>query len=98
MKEHGSIKPIWDTESNAGLEELPTTAYTNILKVGEGNYISPKAVADFNVRNLVALLGGGVDKWFIYHGFVPNRMDRYEQATLFEHDGAPICLALLPMP
>lgn len=84
-------KPIWNTEGGI---RYPATAYRNILQLVAGFPVAGHEAAAYAVRNYVDLLANGVAKWFWYHMSVPSRVDRSDEAGIYEWDGSPRPLAV----
>lgn len=86
--EHG-IR-IWETESGFPLEVCSPIAYGS---PGEYCASDDEAVA-FLLRNYLEWFTSGVERWFFYHMFFPDRTDRTRLAGFFEWDRSPTALAI----
>lgn len=82
--------PIWETESGlphpvCGIDSDPSA----------GEYcITPRESVAYVIRNYVSWLSAGVDKWFMYNMFFPDRTDRLDFTSFFQPDRSPTPLAI----
>ncbi|RRQ21647.1 carbohydrate binding domain-containing protein [Thiohalobacter thiocyanaticus] len=81
---------IWETESGFPLEVCSPIAYGS---PGEYCASDNESVA-FLLRNYLEWFSSGVERWFFYHMFFPDRTDRTRLAGFFEWDRSPTALAI----
>ena len=81
---------LWETESG-----FPLSMCSPLAFVDAGEYCASReeAVA-FLLRNYFEWIGSGVERWFFYHMFFPDRTDRTRLAGFFEWDRSPTALAV----
>ena len=80
----------WETESGLALEVCSDDAKDEGNEYCAGSH---EAVA-FITRSYFAWLSSGVERWFFYHMFFPDRTDRTTLAGFFEWDRSPKPLAI----
>ena len=82
--------PIWETESGYVLETCGFQTSTD-----ENSYCAtPQESVAFIMRNYLEWIGNGVDHWFFYHMFFPDRTDKTRLSAFFDWDRSPKPLAL----
>jgi len=86
MREHGELKPVWETESGVRFIE---SEYDYFPDITGGYHSSATEVAAYIVRNYVHLIENGVERWFYYGAISSGRPDRTEFTGLFEWDASP---------
>ena len=82
--------PVWETESGYALKVCDYNS-----AVDKNIYCAkPEESVAFIVRSYIEWLSSGIEHWFFYSMFLPDRTDRLEFTNFFSWDRSPTALAL----
>jgi hypothetical protein len=82
--------PIWETESGYRMDVCNVD-----VAEGSAEYCeTPEQSVAFIVRNYIEWISSGVEHWFFYNMFFPDRTDRPDFSGFFNWDRSPTPLAI----